>query len=171
MEEYFIRVPITFNGRTSNASVYVWPKRLLTGVKGIAQLEWRQALWVEGPLAVGPLPWPRPTQRRPAPIQARTTVEFDASFDDIRASPTGLVKPEAIVRRFDNTNSATAEPDPGTIYSGQGIPHAALVVRATSSQLKDLLDLVVFGMSALFGAAAAALFEIASSAIARRRGL
>jgi hypothetical protein len=140
---------------------------MLSGVKGIAQLEWRQALWIEGPLAVGPLPWPP----RPAPIQAKTTVEFDASFDDIRASPTGLVKPEATVRRFHDTNSVTAEPDPGTIYPGQGIPHAELVVRATSSQLKDLLDLVVFGMSALFGAAAAALFEMLSGTLARWRGL
>jgi hypothetical protein len=134
--------------------------------KGLAQFHWRQALL-----------WLSPT----APTRARTGVVYDPEFEDVKllVPLDGLDAPPKVSNGNDFDYARVASADAQVTFVGpldvdirkgelQRIGPVGFSIEGTNPNRKDLADLISFGMAALFGAAAASLFEQASSALRRR---
>lgn len=113
----------------------------LDGGRGLATLIWRQALTAKGEKPGTPLNF----------LKSTSTVIFDPKFDDVHSPSTanGLSKSDGV--------SSVSADSPTSPFSW---PVAIASMRGTDSEAKDLVDFVVFAMAALFGAAAAALFDV-----------
>lgn len=115
---------------------------------GLAQLEWRQSIAIVfGYYAIHKI---------------GSRVSFDRGFDDIKvSSASGLERSPSTLVGFpaEGWTSVEATNSFGAFQPGKPQPPVELEVHAASSRRKDLLDFIVFGLAALFGAAIAVLTD------------
>ncbi|SAL52757.1 hypothetical protein AWB72_05634 [Caballeronia concitans] len=124
----------------------------LNGQNGLAQFEWHQAFRVMH----------SPT----ATFGAVNRVNFLSRIDDVRTLTGAAADVEPAVRtygRLTEVSEVTADTE------ASGFEPLEVTVRGTDTGRKDLVDFVVFGMAAVFGAAASVLFESALSALTKSR--
>lgn len=120
----------------------------LDAKKGLAQIEWRQTVQV----VFGYYAAHRTASR----------ISFDRDFEDVRInSVSGLEAPALTRTGFPSAHLTSVEGMNtfGAFQPGKAQPPIELDVHATSSRRKDLLDVIVFGLAALFGAALAATID------------
>ena len=137
-------------------------KAPLDGSKGLAQFHWEQSLTWAGP---------GPTAR------VNSIVQFDPEFEDVKVVAGDGLDESPQVRHGKFFHAANQEATvgaqvtympPSWVEPHINVGPADLSIDGTNPSRKDLVDLLAFGMAALFGAAAASLFEQASSALRRR---
>lgn len=144
--EYIVSCPLSrfTENQKSRPLLYLCPLTFLrktTPLKGSARFRWTQEVFAE----IG------------TDTTISSTVFFDSEFDDVKSFDIG---------------DGPAGVSYGDIISvaERTVPHAHKVgfaIEGYDSDRKDLVELLTFGMAALFGAAAASLFEQAATALRR----
>jgi hypothetical protein len=124
----------------------------LNGQNGLAQFEWHQAfLIMHSPTAT---------------FGAVNDVNFLSRIDDVRTLTGAAADVEPTIRTFGRlteVSESTADTEASSFEPLE------VTVRGADTGRKDLVDFVVFGMAAVFGAAASVLFESVLSALTNNR--
>jgi hypothetical protein len=156
---YRVDVPPRYS---SNSMPVLWEldikfKHALDASKGLWEFEWRQTLYVE-------------RVATSAPIKAATSVAFDREFEDLRVLPSAAVERAPTIQTEDEQGFATvkastvigiSERAGNTVVNWQS--PAEVSIHGAHAGRKAIADFIVFTMAALFGAAAASLFEVLAS--------
>lgn len=124
----------------------------LDGTKGLAQFEWHQSL--------------RVMHSPDTTFGAVNRANFERRIDDVRTLAGAAVDQDPVVRTSYILTTVSEETE--DTEAAAFVPLEVTIHGADTSR-KDLVDFVVFGMAALFGAAAATLFESALSAVSEIR--
>lgn len=141
---------------------YVCPLRFknrLDASKGLAQLIWRQSVQASFDSHA---------------VTGNQSIVFDAAFEDARGIPIDIgVDKTAVDVHWDDSNDYSAPTgrveQESPADRGGFTADLGLLLQGTNPARKDLSDFILFGVAALFGAAAASLFEQASSLLKRRK--